>query len=81
MERDGIPNHQSCCCTGLDCSRQASPYPHQRVTTGQGNCYVTEATDLLELEWCVEMEQYRQLKEQFHCRLATAALKGRDICV
>ncbi|VDO87896.1 unnamed protein product [Heligmosomoides polygyrus] len=47
---------------------------HQRVTTGQGNCYVTEATDLLGLEWCVEMEQYRQLKEQFHCRLATAAL-------
>ncbi|VDO91197.1 unnamed protein product [Heligmosomoides polygyrus] len=23
---------------------------HQRVTTGQGNCYVTEATDLLGLE-------------------------------
>ncbi|WKY12958.1 hypothetical protein Q1695_004069 [Nippostrongylus brasiliensis] len=47
----------------------------RRPTNGHGTCYVTEHTNLLGLEWCIQMPEYRQLKKQYHCRLATSNLE------
>ncbi|PIO75597.1 hypothetical protein TELCIR_02348 [Teladorsagia circumcincta] len=47
---------------------------HHHPVPGRGNCYVTEATDLLGLEWCIQMPDYRQLKDQYNCRQAAVAL-------
>ncbi|VDP27410.1 unnamed protein product [Heligmosomoides polygyrus] len=48
---------------------------HQRPTNGHRTCYVTESTDLLGLDWCIQMPQYRQFKEQYHYRMATSTLE------
>ncbi|PIO60823.1 integrase core domain protein [Teladorsagia circumcincta] len=47
---------------------------HHNPASGRGNCYVTEATDLLGLEWCIQMPDYRQLKDQYNCQQAAVAL-------
>ncbi|KHJ98390.1 hypothetical protein OESDEN_01620 [Oesophagostomum dentatum] len=49
---------------------------HRRPTKGTGCCYVTESTELLDLEWCIQMHDYQQLREQYNCRLATAAVEN-----
>ena len=36
---------------------------------GQGLCYVTESTNLLGLEWCIQLPAYKELKEKYHCRM------------
>ncbi|KAL6742230.1 hypothetical protein Aduo_015401 [Ancylostoma duodenale] len=47
---------------------------HHRPTKGRGLCYVTQSTDLLGLEWCIQMPDNRQFNDQYHCRMATTAL-------
>ena len=32
---------------------------------GQGLCYVTESTNLLGLEWCIQLPAYKELKEKY----------------
>ncbi|PIO70101.1 hypothetical protein TELCIR_08056 [Teladorsagia circumcincta] len=39
---------------------------------GNGYCYVTESTNLLGLEWCVQLPAYKKLQEKHHCRMETA---------
>ncbi|EYC10858.1 hypothetical protein Y032_0053g2332 [Ancylostoma ceylanicum] len=52
---------------------------HHRPTNGRGYCYVTQSTDLLGLEWCIQMPDYREFKDQYHRRMAATALdKIRD---
>ncbi|KHJ88656.1 reverse transcriptase, partial [Oesophagostomum dentatum] len=36
---------------------------------GKGLCYVTESTNLLGLEWCIQLPAYKELKEKYHCRM------------
>ncbi|PIO54458.1 hypothetical protein TELCIR_24179, partial [Teladorsagia circumcincta] len=40
---------------------------------GSGYCYVTESTNLLGLEWCVQLPAYKQLQEKYHCRMVSEA--------
>ncbi|EPB69728.1 glycosyl hydrolase family 35 [Ancylostoma ceylanicum] len=47
-----------------------------RPTEGKGCCYVTESTDLLGLEWCIQMHDYKELREQYNCKLASAAIEN-----
>ncbi|EYB94088.1 hypothetical protein Y032_0175g486 [Ancylostoma ceylanicum] len=47
-----------------------------RPTEGTGCCYVTESTDLLGLEWCIQMHDYKELREQYNCKLASAAIEN-----
>ncbi|EPB74498.1 hypothetical protein ANCCEY_06398 [Ancylostoma ceylanicum] len=47
-----------------------------RPTEGTGCCYVTESTDLLGLEWCIQMHDYKELREQYSCKLASAAIEN-----
>ncbi|EPB69223.1 reverse transcriptase [Ancylostoma ceylanicum] len=47
-----------------------------RPTDGTGCCYVTESTDLLGLEWCIQMHDYKELREQYNCKLASAAIEN-----
>ncbi|EPB75657.1 hypothetical protein ANCCEY_05248 [Ancylostoma ceylanicum] len=47
-----------------------------RPTEGTGYCYVTESTDLLGLEWCIQMHDYKELREQYNCKLASAAVEN-----
>ncbi|VDM76121.1 unnamed protein product [Strongylus vulgaris] len=35
---------------------------------GNGTCYVTEGTNLLGLEWCIQFLAYKELKNKYHCR-------------
>ncbi|KHJ77541.1 hypothetical protein OESDEN_22839, partial [Oesophagostomum dentatum] len=35
----------------------------------KGLCYVTESTNLLKLEWCIQLPAYKELKEKYHCRM------------
>ncbi|KAL6742097.1 hypothetical protein Aduo_015289 [Ancylostoma duodenale] len=37
-----------------------------RPTEGTGCCYVTESTDLLGLEWCIQMHDYKELREHYN---------------
>ncbi|KIH57381.1 hypothetical protein ANCDUO_12432 [Ancylostoma duodenale] len=34
-----------------------------RPTEGTGCCYATESIDLLALEWCIQMHDYKELRE------------------
>ncbi|KHJ77539.1 reverse transcriptase, partial [Oesophagostomum dentatum] len=36
---------------------------------GKGLCYITESTNLLGLEWCIQLPAYKELKEKYHCRM------------
>ncbi|KAL6738862.1 hypothetical protein Aduo_012361 [Ancylostoma duodenale] len=47
-----------------------------RPTEGTGCCYVTESTDILGLEWCIQMHDYKELREQYNCKLACAAIEN-----
>ncbi|KAL6742098.1 hypothetical protein Aduo_015290 [Ancylostoma duodenale] len=47
-----------------------------RPTEGTGCCYVTESTDLLGLEWCIQMHDYKELREHYNCKLASAAIES-----
>ncbi|KAK6019330.1 hypothetical protein OSTOST_15039, partial [Ostertagia ostertagi] len=40
---------------------------------GNGYCYVTESTNLLGLEWCVQLPAYKELQEKYHCRMVSEA--------
>ncbi|KAK6023245.1 hypothetical protein OSTOST_11030 [Ostertagia ostertagi] len=48
---------------------------------GNGYCYVTESTNLLGLEWCVQLPAYKELQEKYHCRMLSPAelFLGRQI--
>ncbi|XGW28165.1 hypothetical protein V3C99_008177 [Haemonchus contortus] len=67
---DGSPMHIHGC---FDTEFTIFDRNHQPIP-GRGKCYVTETTDLLGLEWCMQMPDYRQLKDQYNCRHATATL-------
>ncbi|EYC38278.1 hypothetical protein Y032_0727g1871 [Ancylostoma ceylanicum] len=38
---------------------------------GNGTCYVTESTNVLGLQWCIQLLAYKELKDKYHCRLVT----------
>ncbi|PIO63062.1 hypothetical protein TELCIR_15358 [Teladorsagia circumcincta] len=46
---------------------------------GNGYCYVTESTNLLGLEWCVQLLAYKELQEKYHCRMVRAwSTQGKE---
>ncbi|KAK6754871.1 hypothetical protein RB195_013696 [Necator americanus] len=45
---------------------------------GNGTCYVTESTNLLGLEWCIQLPAYKELKDKYHCRIATKEEANRE---
>ncbi|KAK6762272.1 hypothetical protein RB195_023112 [Necator americanus] len=45
---------------------------------GNGTCYVTEGTNLLGLEWCIQLLAYKELKDKYHCRLVTKEEANRE---
>ncbi|EYC34161.1 hypothetical protein Y032_0001g28 [Ancylostoma ceylanicum] len=47
-----------------------------RPTKGTGCCYVTESIDLLGLMWCIQMHDYKELREQHNCKIASAAIEN-----
>ncbi|EYB86469.1 hypothetical protein Y032_0278g1158 [Ancylostoma ceylanicum] len=47
-----------------------------RPTEGTACCYVTKSTDLLGLEWCIQMHDYKELREQYNRKLASAAIEN-----
>ncbi|KAL6734413.1 hypothetical protein Aduo_004955 [Ancylostoma duodenale] len=47
-----------------------------RPTEGTGCCCVTESIDLLGLEWCIQINDYKELREQYNCKLASAAIEN-----
>ncbi|KAK6743719.1 hypothetical protein RB195_010799 [Necator americanus] len=52
-------------------------------TTGKnilsnGTCYVTECTNLLGLEWCIQLPAYKELKDKYHCRMVTKEEANRE---
>ncbi|KAK6735169.1 hypothetical protein RB195_018386 [Necator americanus] len=51
-------------------------------TTGKtlrnGTCYVTESTNLLGLEWCIQLPAYKELKNKYHCRVVTKEESNRE---
>ncbi|KAK6025820.1 hypothetical protein OSTOST_08267, partial [Ostertagia ostertagi] len=54
---------------------------HHHPVSGRGNCYVTEATDLLGLEWCIQMPDYRQLKDQIFWDIKSERLSHSSQCL
>ncbi|KAK6761331.1 hypothetical protein RB195_022407 [Necator americanus] len=45
---------------------------------GNGTCYVTEGTNLLGLEWCIQLRAYKELKDKYHCRMVTKEEANRE---
>ncbi|KAK6761497.1 hypothetical protein RB195_022533 [Necator americanus] len=45
---------------------------------GNGTCYVTEGTNLVGLEWCIQFRAYKELKNQYHCRMVTKEEANRE---
>ncbi|KAK6741906.1 hypothetical protein RB195_009650 [Necator americanus] len=45
---------------------------------GNGTCNVTEGTNLLGLEWCIQLPAYKELKDKYHCRMVTKEEANRE---
>ncbi|KAK6735150.1 hypothetical protein RB195_018375 [Necator americanus] len=45
---------------------------------GNGTCYVTEGTNLIGLEWCIQLPAYKELKDKYHCRMVTKEEANRE---
>ncbi|CAJ0596907.1 unnamed protein product [Cylicocyclus nassatus] len=43
-----------------------------KMVHGKGTCYVTEGSNLLGLEWCIQLPAYKKLKDKYHCRKVTS---------
>ncbi|KAK6745964.1 hypothetical protein RB195_012210 [Necator americanus] len=48
---------------------------------GNGTCYVTEGTNLLGLERCIQIPAYKELKDKYHCRMTKEEANREEIIV